>query len=161
MKNEIWTGPQAAKIAGISYDTLDYWVKQGLVKASIQASKPHHRSYYTFSDIVTVSAIKTLRDGGISFQKIRLASDDLWEKIGIKFEQGLRGGIIVADHDQILAVFYTLDEAVQIMSLLKGGQMLLPLDNIVAEVEQRASQAFGGTILEARSEFLEKKIHGR
>jgi DNA-binding transcriptional MerR regulator len=141
--DHIWTGPQAAQIASISYDTLDYWCKQGLVKASLQADKPHHRSFYTFSDIVTISAIKALRDNGISLQKIKLASDELWKRIGIKFEQGLQGGVIVVDHNQLLAVFYTIDEAVQIMSLLKGGQMLLPLDNIVADIERRLNLLFG------------------
>ncbi len=155
--DNLWTGPQVARIVGISYDTLDYWVKQGLVKARVEATKPHYRSYYSFSNIITVSAIKALRDSGVSLQKIRFASDEIWKKIGMKFEQGLRGGGIVADNDQLLAVFYTLDEAIQIMSLLKGGQMVLPLDNIVSEVEQRLGLAFGGTISVTHRELTERE----
>ncbi len=148
MMASLWTGPQVAQIVGIPYDTLDYWVKSGLVVPSFPASGPRKRSHYSFSDIVAISAIKALRKRGVSLQKLKRAQAELWHRIGISLEQGLRGGVIVADHHQVLAVLYSLDDAVQIMSLLKGGQMVLPLDNLVAEVRQRTEEIFGelGTV---------------
>ena len=154
--NNLWTGPQVAQIVGITYDTLDYWLKSGLVKASIQGSKSRERSYYSFSDIVAIATIKTLRDSGFSLQKLKKASEELWQKIGIRFEQGLRGGVVVADRNQLLAVLYTFGEAVQIMSLLQGGQLVLPLDNIVSEIQQQVNLMSGGIDMDAQIEFPEK-----
>jgi hypothetical protein len=51
--------------------------------------------------------------------------------------------VIVADRHQVLAVLYTLDDAVQIMSLLKGGQMVLPLDSLVDKVKQQIEKMYG------------------
>ncbi len=153
-----WTGPQVAKIVGISYDTLDYWATNGLITPSLPASEPRKRSYYSFADIVAVAALKALRDQGVSLQKLKKAQAELWRRIGISFEQGLRGGVIVADQRQVLAVLYTLEDAVQIMSLLKGGQMVLPLDNLVDEVRERAERMFGERGTATRSALIEARV---
>lgn len=156
--NSLLTGPQVAQIVGISYDTLDYWVKQGLVAPSVPATGPRKRSYYSFPDIVSIAAVRTLRDQGVSLQKLKKVQAELWQRIGIGFEQGLRGGVIVADRRQVLAVLYTLDDAVQIMSLLKGGQMVLPLDDLVEEVRQRTERMFGEVGTPLQSALLETKV---
>ena len=137
----LWTGPQVADIVGINYDTLDYWVKRcKLVTPSIPASKLGRRNHYSSANIFALAAIKALRDQGISLQKLRKAETELWQRIGMNLEQGLRGGVVVADGQDVFAVLFTLDDAIQIMSLLKGGQLLLPLDNLVEEVEQRIAE---------------------
>jgi hypothetical protein len=87
---------------------------------------------------------------------LKKASEELWQKIGIRFEQGLRGGVVVADRNQLLAVLYTFGEAVQIMSLLQGGQLVLPLDNIVSEIQQQVNLMSGGIDMDAQIEFPEK-----
>jgi len=156
--NDLLTGPQVAQIVGISYDTLDYWVKGGLVVPSAPATEPRKRSHYSFPDIVSIAAVKTLRDQGVSLQKLKKVQAELWQRIGISFEQGLRGGVIVADRRNVLAVLYTLDDAVQIMSLLKGGQMVLPLDDLVEEVKQRTERMFGEIKSTPQSALLEMKV---
>lgn len=139
----LWTGPQVAEILGISYDTLNYWVQLGLITPSQPADRPRGRSYFSFPDLVTIAAIKSLRDQKISLQMIRKASTEFSQRIGMSFELGLRGGVIVADNKQLLAILYTLDEAVQIMALLKGGQFLLPLDQIVESIQSKIEEKFG------------------
>lgn len=153
--NSIFTGPQVAKIVGISYDKLDYWVKSGVVAPSIMVARPgKNLRYYTFSDIVVVAALNALRDRGISLQKVKKAKLEFCNRIGMSLEQGIRGGVIVADGKDVLAVLYSLDDAVQIMSLLKGGQMILPLDNIVSDIEDKLTQMFQ---YEASSSILFKE----
>jgi DNA-binding transcriptional MerR regulator len=85
-----WTGPQAAQIAGVTYDTLNYWVKHGLLSPSTPASSPRHWSYYSLSNIVTITAIKTLRAQGVSLQTLRKAGTELGLRIDISLEQGPR-----------------------------------------------------------------------
>jgi len=156
-----WTRPQVAQIVGISYDTLDYWVKSGLITPSVVVPHPSStRGYFSLSNIVALAAIKALRDRGISLQQVKKIRSEFCHRIGLSFEQGLRGGVIVADGHDILTVLYTLDDAVQIMSLLKGGQMILPLDNIVTEVMERVERMFGeaDARLPAIS-FLGKEVH--
>lgn len=143
----LWTGPQVAEVIGVSYDTLNYWLQLGLITPTQPADRPHGRCFFTFPDIVSVAAIKSLRDQGISLQTIRKASFEFSQKIGMSFELGLRGGVIVADNKQLLAVLYTLDDAIQIMSLLKGGQLLLPLDQIVKKVQSSIEEKYGSQSL--------------
>jgi DNA-binding transcriptional MerR regulator len=138
-----WTAPQLAKIVGVSYDTINYWSHIGLVTPSIKQGKPKSRSHYSFADIVTAAAIKSLRNQGISLQVMREANIELNQKIGTSMELGLRGGVIVADNKNLLAVLYTLDDAVQIMSLLRGGQLLLPLDQIVDDLQEKIDRLYG------------------
>ncbi|HLE26807.1 MAG TPA: helix-turn-helix domain-containing protein [Anaerolineales bacterium] len=156
---KFWTGPQVARIVGIPYDTLDYWVKSGLVRPSMPAPVPRRRSYYTFSDIVTIAALKALRRQGISLQKLKQARAELWKRIGISLEQGLQGGVIIADREQVLTVLYSLDEAVQIMSLLKGGQLVLPLSNVIEEVKMRVEGMFGEVYTVATVIPTEARVH--
>lgn len=157
--DSFYTGPQAAGVAGISYDTLDYWVKCGLISPSFSLSLSRKcRSYYSFSDIVIVATLKALRDRGISLQKIKKAKTELWKRIGMSLEQGIRGGVIVADGKDVLAVLYTLDDAIQILSLLRGGQMFLPLDNIVVEIENKLMQMYPEETVRVPMAILNGKV---
>jgi DNA-binding transcriptional MerR regulator len=149
----LWTGPQVAGIVGIPYDTLDNWVKSNLVKPTYPAPARHKRAYFSFNNIVTIAVLKALRDQGISVRKLKRARDILSQRIGISLEQGLRGGVVVADRRDLLAVIYTLDDAVQIMSLLKGGQLVLPLDDIVAKIQERTERMFGQLYIQAPTEI--------
>jgi DNA-binding transcriptional MerR regulator len=139
-----WSGQQVARIVGISYDVLDYWVKKGLITpdSHVSESQKRQKVSYSFSNIVAIAAIKALRDKGISLQRLKKAQTEFCQRIGLSFEQGLRGGIIVADGNEILVVLYTFDEAVEVMSLLKGGQLILPLDNIINNVSQKVETLF-------------------
>ena len=139
----LWSSPQVAEVLGVSYDTFNYWVQLGLITPTQPANKPRGRCYFSFSDIVAAAAIKSLRNQGISLQMVRKASAELSQKIGRSFELGLSGGVIVADNKQLLAVLYTLDDAIQIMSLLRGGQFLVPLDHIVESVKNKIEEKFG------------------
>jgi hypothetical protein len=129
MSEKYLSGKQIANIVGISYDALNYWVKNGIVTPDIVilGTNKKQRVYYSFSNLVAIAAIKELRDRGISLQCVKKAQKEFCKRIGLSFEQGLSGGIIVADGNEILAVLFTFDEAVEIMSLLKGGQLILPL----------------------------------
>jgi DNA-binding transcriptional MerR regulator len=154
-----WSGPQVAKILGIPYDTLHYWVKLGLVTPNIPAIQRRHKSLYSFVDLVAISALKALREQGLSLRKLKRAKAELWDRVGMSFEQGLHGGVIVADGQELFAVLYSFDEAVQIMSLLKGGQMVLPLDQLVAEVQERSEQMFGARELQELPEVRVTNEH--
>lgn len=141
-----WSGQQVSQIVGVSYDTIDYWVKNDLITPAIflTENRKRQKAFYSLSNVIAIASIKALRDKGISLQRLKKAKTEFCNRIGLSFEQGLRGGIIVADNNEILAVLYTFDEAVQIMSLLKGGQLILPLDNIINEISEKVEKLFGG-----------------
>lgn len=60
------------KIVGVTPRQVDYWDKTGIIKPSItQASGYGSRRLYSFADLVQFRVAKSLKDSGISLQKIR------------------------------------------------------------------------------------------
>lgn len=59
-------------IVGITYRQVNYWDKTGIIKPSIvQASGYGSRRLYSFVDLVQFRVAKSLKDAGLSLQKIR------------------------------------------------------------------------------------------
>ncbi len=60
------------EIVGVTLRQVDYWDKTGVIKPSItRASGYGSRRLYSFSDLVQFRVAKSLKDSGISLQKIR------------------------------------------------------------------------------------------
>lgn len=63
---------QAARIAGVSHRTVDYWAKTKLVVPSItDADGTGTDRLYNFEDLVALRVIRELRQGGISTRSLR------------------------------------------------------------------------------------------
>jgi hypothetical protein len=68
----MWSGPEAARIAGITYRQLNYWARTGLVRPSIhdaQGSGDHRR--YDNDDVRCLAAVNALDRilGGATFPR--------------------------------------------------------------------------------------------
>jgi len=69
-----YSGPRAAKIAGVSYRRLDYWARKGFIRPTIQSSHGSgNYRLYSVLDILALRVAKRLRDQGVSLRTIRRA----------------------------------------------------------------------------------------
>ena len=66
-------GKQAViNLTGLTYRQVDYWARMGVVKPSVKAGEGQgNRREYSFKDLVALRVAKSLRDEGISLQKIK------------------------------------------------------------------------------------------
>ena len=64
------TTPQAAHILGMSFRTLDNWVRIGLVTCSQVAGGTGTRRAWTVDDVTRVAFIRVLRKNGVSTQQL-------------------------------------------------------------------------------------------
>jgi DNA-binding transcriptional MerR regulator len=87
---------QAATLAGLGYDTVDYWATTGFLKPSIADSEGcNKRRAYSFADILALRVAADLRQTGVSLQSLRRVVDYLKER-GIK-EPALASVYLVSD----------------------------------------------------------------
>jgi len=63
------TTPQAAHILGMSYRTLDNWVRTGLVTCTQVADGRGSRRGWTVDDVTRVAYLQSLRHSGVSTQQ--------------------------------------------------------------------------------------------
>ncbi|MCC7076171.1 MAG: MerR family transcriptional regulator [Acidimicrobiia bacterium] len=122
-------GPEAAKLAGISYRQLDHWARKGLVLPSVaSASGSGSQRRYSYQDLVELKIIKSLREAGLSLQRIERAFAYIREQLDEE-PAGLR---IFSDGQKVFAS-RSNDE---ILDLLNAGQVVFAfaLDPIHAEL---------------------------
>ena len=66
VKGESYTARQVRDITGVSYETLNYWAKIGLVKPSVSAARGSGtRRVYDFQDLVAIRVALKLRQAGV------------------------------------------------------------------------------------------------
>ena len=69
--------PQVARLAGITYRQLDWWIRTGLVTCENPAPGTGHERGFTVYDVIAIRAAGDLRKHGASMQAIRKAVDAL------------------------------------------------------------------------------------
>lgn len=134
-----YRGPQACKIAGITYRQLDYWTRTGLVVPSLaEARGSGTQRLYSFNDLLQLKVIKSLTDAGASLQKVRQAIDYV--------RNNLKGGwssvTIVTDGRGV----YACTTDAEVVDLLRSGQGVL---GAIVAVDKVAEQ-LEGTLRELR-----------
>lgn len=78
-----FSGPRAAKLAGITYRRLDYWARKGFVEPSIHgAAGSGYFRLYSSRDVLALKVAKRLRQEGVSLSTIRKAVASLAEGKG-------------------------------------------------------------------------------
>ncbi len=69
---EAFNARQASSLTSITPKQVIYWDKSGLVKPSVSpAAGRGSRRLYSYGDLLALKAVKSLRDQGVSLQKIR------------------------------------------------------------------------------------------
>ena len=128
----------AVRIAGISYRQLDHWASQGLVRPSLaEAVGSGSRRLYSYSDLVTLRAIKRLLDAGFRLAKIR----SIIHNLDSEFDTDLASSNLVIDGGT--PVLVTSDD--ELFDLLRNGQgvlNVLPMVSVQQEVDASIVELF-------------------
>jgi DNA-binding transcriptional MerR regulator len=110
-------------LVGISKMQLEHWDRAGIVRPSKAAAGKGTRREYDFRDLVALKVAKSLRDEGISLQKIRKALAYLRKNFPEK-ETHLSEFRFLTDG----ATIFVVDRDPQrILDTLKGGQLVFSL----------------------------------
>ena len=116
---QLFSAADAKAVSGATQRQLDYWDDQEIVPASVghRAGKGKDRRY-SFDDLLKLCMVVTLRQAGVSLQKIRKAITRL-ERVGFK-GSALARKKVVTDGSDILVT--TSDPRI-LRSVLKNGQL--------------------------------------
>ena len=126
----------ASKLVGVNYNTILYWVRTGLVRASVRyESKQWTPVLFSFDDLLELKFIQSLRDKGAPTRRIRRALNFLRRTLK---SHSLTDLYLDVTSDDIQV--YVDPE--KIMSAVKNqGQMLLiNVARLKSEIEERAQK---------------------
>lgn len=137
-KNSGYSAQKAKKITGASQRQLDYWDEIGLIQPSQQqASGKGSKREYSYTDLVRLRTVVSMRQVGISLQKVRRALEIIksWNR-GSKSWAKRK---LISDGNDI---FITTSDRRVLKSVLKNGQLafsVIMLGEIVEEAHKRIS----------------------
>jgi DNA-binding transcriptional MerR regulator len=130
--------PIAAKLTGMSVDTLDAWERRGFLKASIRPAGGHGvPRVYSFRDLIAIRVARELRSAGIPPQSLRKVVTYLCARRGLSPTDALASTSLVTDGRDV----YEVNGDASISTLRRPGQRMLlmvPLDELVAELQAKA-----------------------
>jgi predicted RNase H-like HicB family nuclease len=131
------------KLTGVTQKQVDYWDKSHLIKPSVrEASGYGSVRLYSFVDLVQFKVVKTLKDQGISLQKIRKSITYLkknFPRIGkplaeLKFiTDGQTIFVLTEDKKVILD---TLSQGQLVLSIIAIGQIIETLKGDVENINR-------------------------
>ena len=124
----------ASKLVGVNYNTILYWVRTGLVRASVRyESKQWTPVLFSFADLLELKFIQSLREKGAPTRRIRKALNFLRKTLK---NHELADLYLDVTNDDI-HVYVGTDN---ILSVVKNqGQLLLINVSVLRnEIEERA-----------------------
>jgi DNA-binding transcriptional MerR regulator len=148
--------PDVCRLAEVAPSTLNYWIKQGLVRPThLESAGKRFPRAWTVEDLVTVRAVKALREAGCPLQRLRRAKDELRRVLG----SDLTGVVLYWDGGDVLAV----DQWGDVYSLIgQPGQGILHVVAIPLgpwlEVATREARMIDVEEMQARRE---RRVRGR
>ncbi len=139
-----FTGPRAAKIAGISYRQLDHWDTEGIVHPSMsQAEGSGSRRRYRYDDLVELRIVKRLRESGVPLRKIRSIFDYIRKDLA---EEVASARLVIEGANVVL-----VRSDAELIDMLQRGQgvlNVLPLLSVKQEVDAAIFELFPPTAAE-------------
>lgn len=130
--------PEVVRLCRLPYSTLDYWVRTGLVTPSVRGGSGRRRTrQWSILDVVSVRALKELRDAGASVRVLKHAQAMLRET----WAATLRDRMLYWDGGDLIQI----DEWENLVSLFTApGQSVLhvvalSVDALRAEAESVAT----------------------
>ena len=132
-----FSGPTAARITGVTYQTLDYWARTDLLRPSIaDASGTGTRRAYSFEDLVAIRTVKALREQGLSLQKIRVVVRELRRQMpGRGANTALASSVLLTDGERV----YLVKDAHEVWQIVSGGaqaMLAVALGQLISELQQ-------------------------
>lgn len=129
---EGFTADQAARLTRCTPSQLRYWDNVRLIQPSIQSTggRPGVRRVYSFPDLVMLRVIRSLKDNGMSLQRIRRA----WNYLR-------RNGVDPTDAKLVtdgVSIFRIGQDDDELLDALREGQLafFIALDEITCSVEE-------------------------
>jgi len=112
------------KATGLSKRQIDYWDRTHFIKPSVsEASGYGSIRLYAFTDLIQLRIAKTLKDAGISLQKIRKSLNYLRKHMP-EIENPLTEMRFITDGK---SVFVLTSDKKTILDTLKGGQLVFAI----------------------------------
>ena len=121
------------KILGLTKRQVDYWDRSHFIKPTVnEASGYGSVRLYSFTDLIQLKVAKTLRDGGISIQKLRKSLNYLKRNMPEVKEPLLNLRFITDGKSD----FVLTRDSKTIVDTLKGGQLVfsIALGEIIQEL---------------------------
>ncbi|MDO8490461.1 MAG: MerR family transcriptional regulator [Dehalococcoidia bacterium] len=136
MARQGYTTNQACQMVGVTYRHLDYWARTGLISPSVKAARGRGSPrLYSFSDLVSLTVVKRLKDSGISIRSIRKSLG--FVKANLSSARGSLADLPLLTNGK--TVFVVDGEGRRPIDTLRGGQMTfaLTMDDIVNDLRSR------------------------
>jgi len=115
---------RVAKLAGIKYATLDYWLRPergNLLQCEVPAAGVGSDRKFGFLDVIRIRAVANMRGEHISLQTIRKVAAELARR-GIDDPLVQSGRLVIAGEE----VFWAIDDT-KLLNILKGQLAAKPL----------------------------------
>lgn len=128
-----------SKVTGASLRQMEYWDRTGLVKPSVQpAVGKGIPRLYSFTDILQIKTVATLREEGISLQRIRRCIAYLKAHLA-EIETPLAELRLLTDGETI---FVLTDDPKVVVDTLRKGQLVwsFAIGKMVQEVRKEVEQ---------------------
>ena len=127
----------ASKLLGINYNTILYWVRTKLVRASIRyESRQWTPVLFSFDDLLELKFIQSLREKGAPTRRIRKALNFLRREVkqvplaDVYLDVTTDDIHVVASNDQILSAVKN-----------QGQLLLINVTRLKSEIEEKARKA--------------------
>ena len=142
---EIWdyriSSTTAARLAGIQYTKLNYWLKTGVVPFAAPMPGSGYRRSFSFADILRIKAVVKLRAERVPLQTVRKAIEALTELWDIEDPLLWSSRMVIAGHE----IFWALDDVVLLEvlteQLASKPLVVVPLGEIKKELEGQWTEA--------------------
>jgi len=128
-----------SKVIGIATRVIDYWDRENIIKPSIkEASGYGSVRLYSFTDLIQFKVAKSLRDQGISLQKIRRSLNYLRKHLP-EVEKPLAQLKFLTDGETI---FVLTNDHKEIVDTLGKGQLVfsIAIEELIKELGVKASK---------------------
>lgn len=139
--NTFYTSKQVIQIAGVEQHNLKYWTSTGLVEPSIDQGKgTGNRRKWSYIDLVGLRALLTLRDNGVSLQRVRqlLPKLQAYTQVNGTLKALSKSRLVVLADD--VAMVNTDKELISLLKQPGQGLMaavVLEMQGIVKDVQER------------------------
>jgi DNA-binding transcriptional MerR regulator len=132
MKNQTYSGNQAAAIVGITYRQLDYWARTNLIRpTAADATGSGTRRQYTYKDLLELKVVKKLLDSGIKLTSVR----DVFAYMREHVDTEIISAHIVIDGSSV--ILCDGDNLVDVVRHGQGVLNVLPLSGVKDEVDRQ------------------------
>ncbi len=123
-----WSSQQAAKLIGLTYRQLDHWCTKGIVTSVREAKGSGTQRRFHYRDLVRLRIAKSMRDAGVSLERIGKAFELAEELIN---DDDITAFIIICGDDIAFV------DRQRLMSLLEApGQGMLNVLKVAHEVRE-------------------------